>query len=94
VVIGGGSACCKVNSLHRQAVDRPGRGLTVVAHDLDGVTQGIEDVSARFRIGAPWQPEYLAWQARQRRLFAALATAARRAAQKPSADCGKFGSQQ
>lgn len=68
---------CKVNSLHRQAVDRPGRGLTVVAHDLDGIAQGIEDVSARFRLGVQWHPEYLAWQARQRRLFAALAAAAR-----------------
>ncbi len=68
---------CKVNSLHRQAVDRPGRGLTVVAHDLDGVPQAIEDTSARFRIGVQWHPEYLAWQRRQRRLFAALVAAAR-----------------
>ncbi|MCC5871656.1 MAG: type 1 glutamine amidotransferase [Gammaproteobacteria bacterium] len=68
---------CKVNSLHRQAVDRPGHGLTVVAHDLDGVPQGIEDPSGRFRIGVQWHPEYLAWQTRQRRLFAALAAAAR-----------------
>lgn len=68
---------CKVNSLHRQAVDRPGHGLTIVAHDLDGIAQGIEDASGRFRIGVQWHPEYLAWQMRQRRLFAALAEAAR-----------------
>lgn len=68
---------CKVNSLHRQAVDRPGQGLEVVAHDLDGIPQGIEDASARFRIGVQWHPEYLAWQRPQRRLFAALVQAAR-----------------
>ncbi|TVS09436.1 MAG: gamma-glutamyl-gamma-aminobutyrate hydrolase family protein [Gammaproteobacteria bacterium] len=67
---------CKVNSLHRQAVDRTGRGISVVAHDLDGIPQGIEDASARFRIGVQWHPEYLAWQRPQRRLFAALARAA------------------
>ncbi len=67
---------CKVNSLHRQAVDRPGHGLAVVAYDLDGIPQGIEDVSARFRIGVQWHPEYLAWQRPQRRLFTALAKAA------------------
>lgn len=86
-----GSERCKVNSLHRQAVDRPGQGLTVVAHDLDGIVQGIEDVSARFRIGVQWHPEYLAWQARQRRLFAALANAARDAAQKLSSGCVSLG---
>jgi len=78
---------CKVNSLHRQAVDRAGQGLTVVAHDLDGIPQGIEDASARFRIGVQWHPEYLAWQTRQRRLFAALAAAARGAAQQSSSSC-------
>lgn len=73
-----GTAQSRVNALHRQAVDRPGHGLRIVAHDLDDIVQGIEDPSARFRIGVQWHPEYLAWQAPQRALFAALVTAARK----------------
>ncbi|MDZ7827163.1 MAG: hypothetical protein U5R48_15455 [Gammaproteobacteria bacterium] len=31
---------CRVNSLHRQAVERPGGGLSVVARDIDDIPQG------------------------------------------------------
>ncbi|HSG88200.1 MAG TPA: gamma-glutamyl-gamma-aminobutyrate hydrolase family protein [Pseudomonadales bacterium] len=63
---------CRVNALHRQAVLRTGTGLAVVARDIDGIPQAIEDDDQDFRIGVQWHPEYLAWQAVQRRLFAAL----------------------
>ena len=66
----------KVNALHRQAVARTGRGTRVVAYDIDGIPQAIEDATARFRIGVQWHPEYLAWQTAQRRLFSSLANAA------------------
>ena len=74
-----GRARCEVNSLHRQAVDALGNGLTVVARDERGVVQGIEHPSRRFWIGVQWHPEYLPQVPEQRRLFAGLVAAARQA---------------
>ena len=68
---------CAINSLHRQAVDRTGRGLTIVARDVDGIPQAVEDADAEFCFGVQWHPEYLAWQSVQRRLFGALVRVAR-----------------
>lgn len=68
---------CRVNSLHHQAVNRTGDGLRVVARDLDGIAQAIEDPRQRFRLGLQWHPEYLPYQARQRRVFRHLVAAAR-----------------
>lgn len=65
----------RVNSLHHQAIDRPGEGLRVVARDLDALAQAVESAGARFRVGVQWHPEYLPYQARQRRLFRALVDA-------------------
>lgn len=70
---------CRVNALHRQAVDHPGRGLVVVARDIDDIPQAVEDPDQPFRIGVQWHPEYLAWSRIQRRLFAALVRTARTA---------------
>lgn len=67
---------CRVNALHRQAVNRTGRGLRVVARDLDRIPQAVEDPTVPFRVGVQWHPEYLAWQRPQRRLFRALVRAA------------------
>lgn len=67
----------RVNSLHNQAVDRVGSRLRVVARDLDGIVQGVEDPARTFCIGVQWHPEMLPWSARQRRLFRALVDAAR-----------------
>lgn len=51
----------KVNSLHRQAIDRLGEGLVVEATAPDGT---IEAVSVRdaggFSLGVQWHPEYWA----------------------------------
>ena len=74
-----GRGRCEVNSLHKQAVDAIGQGLTVVARDDRGVVQGIEDASRRFWIGVQWHPEYLPQVPEQRRLFSALVDAARAA---------------
>ncbi len=65
----------RVNSLHHQAVKDLGRDLRVVARDGDGLVQAIESERARFLIGVQWHPEYLGWQALQRRLFTGLAAA-------------------
>ena len=68
---------CRVNALHHQSVDRVGRGLKVVAHDEAGVIQAIEGGEDRFLVGVQWHPELLVFSAPQRRLFQALAEAAR-----------------
>jgi gamma-glutamyl-gamma-aminobutyrate hydrolase PuuD len=48
-----------VNSLHHQAVDRPGRGLRVTASAPDGTVEGIESEDGRI-LGVQWHPELLA----------------------------------
>lgn len=73
-VMGTGNA--RINSLHNQAIDRVGRGLRVVAHDLDGIVQAIEDREYGFLVGVQWHPEFLIFIRRQLRLFSALVRAA------------------
>jgi len=70
----------RVNSLHRQGIDRLGEGLRVAARDSYGVVQAIEatDPSAHYAIGVQWHPEYLPARAAQQRLFGALVQAAQR----------------
>jgi putative glutamine amidotransferase len=77
-----GRGRCDVNSLHRQAVDRLGADLRVVARDGRGVVQAIEDPTRRFWIGVQWHPEYMPQAAEQRRIFAALVDAARQHAER------------
>jgi len=67
----------KVNSLHRQAIDQLGDGLTVVGLDADGFVQAIEG-NFGFLWGVQWHPEYLPYVKSQRQLFRAFADAARR----------------
>jgi putative glutamine amidotransferase len=68
-----------VNSLHRQGIDRLGRGLRVAARDEHGIVQAIElsDAVDRFVIGVQWHPEYLPLRRPHQRLFRALVEAAR-----------------
>lgn len=78
-IIGAGQ--CRVNALHRQAIDaaRLGTDLRVAARETTGVVQAIEAVDASvFLIGVQWHPEYLPQHAAHRRLFSALVAAARR----------------
>jgi putative glutamine amidotransferase len=49
----------EVNSLHHQAVDRPGPGLRVTAAAPDGTVEGIESEDGRI-LGIQWHPELLA----------------------------------
>jgi putative glutamine amidotransferase len=47
-----------VNSLHHQAVGRPGDGLVVSARcPEDGVVEGLEMPGRRFVVGVQWHPE-------------------------------------
>lgn len=63
---------CRVNGLHRHAVEDIGRDLRVVARERSGLTQAIEHVTRRFWLGVQWHPEYLPQLPEQRRLFDAL----------------------
>jgi len=56
-VIGGPTL--SVNSYHKQAVNRLGRGLRVIATAPDGVIEGIEDASLPLFAAVQWHPERL-----------------------------------
>ena len=51
-------ADCAVNSLHHQAVDRPGAGLVSVGHAPDGTVEAVE-LPGRDVVGVQWHPEQL-----------------------------------
>lgn len=63
----------RVNSLHHQAIREPGKGLRVVAGDLDGIPQAIECGDGRNIIGVQWHPEYLFYSPSHFALFRWLA---------------------
>lgn len=67
---------CRINSLHRQAVDDLGGPLEVCAREDNGVVQAIEDPKRAFFLGVQWHPEYLPQRPEQRRLFRAFLDAA------------------
>ncbi len=72
-----GNGPLEVNSLHRQAVDEPGRGLRVCARAEDGVAEAIEAVDAGgFCLGVQWHPEKLDADS-SRNLFDAFVRACR-----------------
>jgi putative glutamine amidotransferase len=51
----------KVNSLHRQAVERLGTGLAVEAVAADGTIEAVSVTGAKaFAVGVQWHPEYWA----------------------------------
>lgn len=68
-----GKTRLRVNSLHHQAIDRPGTGLVVVGRDLDGIVQAVESDQGRPVYGVQWHPEYLSYLPAQLRLFRRLA---------------------
>jgi putative glutamine amidotransferase len=74
-----GAGDFRVNSLHRQAIDRLADGLTVEARAPDGVIEAVSVTGApAFAVGVQWHPEY--WSAsdeRSSRLFKAFGDAAR-----------------
>jgi putative glutamine amidotransferase len=55
-----GAASVEVNSLHHQAVDTLGKGLTIAARAHDLTVEGITADSADDRmVGVQWHPELL-----------------------------------
>lgn len=74
-----GRARCRVNSLHRQAIDTLAPTLQVCARESNGVVQAVEHTQRAFAIGVQWHPEFLPYLPEQRALFVALVAAARAA---------------
>ncbi|RFA26973.1 hypothetical protein CAI21_15515 [Alkalilimnicola ehrlichii] len=72
-----GDLQCRVNSLHRQAVNRLAGNFRAVAHEPNDVVQAIEHRDREFVIGVQWHPEYLPYRAEQRALFSHLVEQAR-----------------
>lgn len=60
-----GTCELSVNSYHKQAVRRPGRGLRAVGYSPDGIIEAIEDPAARsLFLGVQWHPERLSDEAK------------------------------
>ena len=70
---------CLVNSIHDQAIEKPGSGLQVVAKDKNNVIQAVEHTDHTFLLGVQWHPEYMPQDSAQRAIFSALVHAAREA---------------
>jgi putative glutamine amidotransferase len=64
-----GKVRLRVNSLHHQAIKRPGKDLRVVGIDLDKIVQAVECSRGRMIIGVQWHPEYLFYLPSQFALF-------------------------
>lgn len=64
-----GKTRLRVNSLHHQAINEPGRELQVVGWDLDEITQAVECLNESTILGVQWHPEYLFYLPSQFALF-------------------------
>ena len=78
-----GATDIRVNSLHQQAIDRLGEGISVCARDRDQIVQGVEHKGFDFLIGTRWHPEFLVYRRSDRNLFAGLVEAARQRSVQP-----------
>lgn len=48
-----------VNTMHHQAIDKVGEGLTVAAVSTDDVIEAVEKIGEGFVVGVQWHPERL-----------------------------------
>lgn len=71
-----------VQSIHHQAVDRPGAGLVVTARSPDGVVEAVETTAHPFVLGVQWHPELSGPESEARRVFHELVVAARPSARR------------
>lgn len=67
----------QVNSLHHQAIDRPGAGLEVIGRTEGGVIEAVEMPGHPFVVGVQWHPEELVADAKMLDLFKAFVRACR-----------------
>jgi putative glutamine amidotransferase len=71
-----GRRALEVNTLHHQAIDDLGAGLTVGAHAPDGTIEAVHDPAMRFCLGVQWHAELLTHQAEHAPLLTELVAAA------------------
>lgn len=67
-----------VNTSHRQAIDRLGKGLVVCGEADDGISEAIELCGHPFCLGIQWHPEYRSSPRLDDRIFTAFIEAAQR----------------
>jgi putative glutamine amidotransferase len=67
-----GSKAVSANSYHKQAVNRVGQGLAVVAMSPDGIVEGLEDPTYPMLVAVQWHPERLAGEENHLALFKRL----------------------
>ena len=72
-----GQDLVRVNSLHHQAVDILGDGLSISACDQGDFVQALEHNDKRFFVGVQWHPEFLVFDRHHQALFHALIKNAR-----------------
>jgi len=75
-----GADAKEANSLHHQAVDRLGAGLTVSGRAADGTVEALELPAARWCLGVQWHPELLPDDSRELGLFKEFVDACRESA--------------
>lgn len=67
-----------VNSIHHQAIDKVGDGLTVCAVSSDGFVEGVEMPEHPFCVAVQWHPEHMSAKSeQQRKLFDGFVAACR-----------------
>lgn len=66
-----------INTSHKQAVKKLGRGLRVIATSPDGVIEGTEDPTMPLFLGVQWHPERMSDEPAQLALFELLVQKAR-----------------
>ena len=54
-----GSTDVSVNTYHKQAVNRLGRGLRIIGKSPDGIIEGLEDSTFPMMVAVQWHPERL-----------------------------------
>ncbi len=64
-----GKSELKVNSIHKQAIDKVGKGLIVAAQENNGIIQCIERENHPFYIGVQFHPELLIYKWSYRQFF-------------------------
>lgn len=64
-----GKAHLRVNSLHHQAIKKPGAGLRAVGWDRDQIIQAVESCTNSRILGVQWHPEYLLYLPSQFAIF-------------------------
>jgi len=67
-----GTLRLRVNSMHSQSIDRPGRALTVTAREANGVVQAIERPGHPFYLGVQFHPEFMIYRPSMRAVFRGL----------------------